>query len=144
MCPYKKGRLGRREGSPLDGLNEEDGNADNDGGASSDSGDDSTDGEGEGGLWPPPDLKADPRLDSLRRDNAILQAVVRHQDRVLAEMEERIREIKAATAQRQAELHALRAAREERERRAAAAAPTEDGAENDKKGSRDKENEKEK
>ena len=139
MCPYKKERCGRRDGRPFDGSNEEDDNTDNGGDASSDG--DSTDEEGAGGLGPPPDLKADARLDSLRRDNAILQAVVREQDRVLAEMEQRTREIQAATAQRWAELDALRAARE---RRAAAAAAVEGDADNDKKVSSDEENEKEK
>ena len=141
MCPYKKGRRGRRDGMPLDGSNEEDGNTDNGGDASSDSDGDSTDEEGDGGLGPPPDLKADARLDSLRRDNAILQAVVREQDRVLAEMEQRTREIQAATAQRRAELDALRAARE---RRAAAAAAEEGNGDNGKKVSSDEDNDKKK
>ena len=78
-----------------------------------------------GGFEPPIDLKADARLDSLRRDNAVLQEIVRRQDQVLEEMDQRIREIQAATAQRQAELQALRAARARREAAAAAAAAEE-------------------
>ena len=66
-----------------------------------------------------PDPVLEARIETLRRDNVALQAIVSAQDRVLEEMEQRTREIQAATAARRAELNQLRAARE---RRAAAAA----------------------
>ena len=125
MCPHKKGRRGLRDGRPLGDLNEENDTTDNDDDASSSEDDASSNGDltGEasgGGFEPPLDLKTDARLDSLRRDNAVLQEIVRRQDQVLEEMDQRIREIQAATAQRQAELQALRAARARREAAAAA------------------------
>ena len=124
MCPHKKGRRGLRDGRPLGDLNEENDTTDNNDDASSSEDDASSNddlaGEVSGGFAPPLDLKSDARLDSLRRDNAVLQEIVRRQDQVLEEMEQRTREIQAATAQRQAELQALRAARARREAAAAA------------------------
>ena len=129
MCPHKKGRRGLRDGRPLGDLNEENDTTDNDDDASSSEDDASSNddltGEVDGGFAPPLDLKADARLDSLRRDNVILREIVRRQDQVLEEMEQRTREIQAATAQRQAELQALRAARARREAAAAEAAAEE-------------------
>ena len=133
MCPHEKGRRGLRDGRPLGDLNEENDTTDNDDDASSSeddasSNDDLTGEVSGGGFEPPLDLKTDARLDSLRRDNAVLQEIVRRQDQVLEEMDQRIREIQAATAQRQAELQALRAARARREAAAAAAAAEEANA----------------
>ena len=118
MCPHKKGRRGLRDDRPLGDLTQDNDTTDDDGDASSSEDDASSNddltGEVNGGFAPPLDLKADARLDSLRRDNAVLQEIVRRQDQVLEEMDQRIREIQAATAQRQAELQALRAARARR------------------------------
>ena len=134
MCPNEKGRRGLRDGRPLGDLNEENDTTDG-GDDTSSSGEDASSGDdlaGEAsgeGFEPPLDLKTDARVDSLRRDNAVLQEVVRRQDQVLAEMDQRIKEIRAATEQRQAELQALRAARARREAAAAAGEVTTSGQE---------------
>ena len=129
MCPHKK-KL--RDGKPLCGLDEERDATDSGGDASSSEDEAGTDddlaGEVDGGFAPPLDIKGDARLDSLRRDNLVLQEIVRRQDEVLEEMEQRTREIQAATAQRREELQALRAARAAREAAAAAAAAEEANA----------------
>ena len=137
MCPYENDRRRPREVRPLGDSDGEDAITDDESDAGSG---DSTDGDSDdGGLEP--DLAMDTRLESLRRDNAALQAILHEQDQVLAEMAERTREIQAATAQRRAELNALRAARE---RRAAAAAAEEGNGDNGKKESSDVDNDKKK
>ena len=118
MCPPKKGRRGLRDGRPLGDLAENNNDSDNDEAAnSSNEEDDSSNEEAvssgseddasshddpieevNGGFAPPLDLKADARLDSLRRDNMVLREIVRRQDQVLEEMAERTRQIQAATA----------------------------------------------
>ena len=129
MCPHKK-KL--RDGKPLCDLDEEREATDSGSDASSSEDEAGTDddlaGEADGGFAPPLDIKGDARLDSLRRDNLILTEIIRVQDEVLADMEERTRQIQAATAQRREELHALRAARAAREAAAAAAAAEEANA----------------
>ena len=126
MCPHKK-KL--RDGKPLCDLDEEREATDSGSDASSSEDEAGTDddlaGEADGGFAPPLDIKGDARLDSLRRDNLVLQEIIRVQDEVLEEMEQRTREIQAATAQRREELQALRAARAAREAAAAAAAAEE-------------------
>ena len=119
MCPHKK-KL--RDDKPLCDLDEE-----REASSSEDEADTDDDlaGEADGGFAPPLDIKGDARLDSLRRDNLVLQEIIRVQDEVLEEMEQRTREIQAATAQRREELQALRAARAAREAAAAAAAAEE-------------------
>ena len=119
MCPHKKKQ---RDDKPLCDLDEEREASSSEDEADTD--DDSA-GEADGGFAPPLDIKGDARLDSMRRDNLILTEIIRVQDEVLADMEERTRQIQAATAQRREELHALRAARAAREAAAAAAAAEE-------------------
>ena len=117
MCPHKKKQ---REDKPLCDLDEE-----REASSSEDKSDDEAEAmEADAGFAPPLDIKGDARLDSMRRDNLILTEIIRVQDEVLADMEERTRQIQAATAQRREELEALRAAREA----AAAAAAAEEEA----------------
>ena len=123
MCPHKEGGRELNDGRPLDGLDEDADTTDDEAGTETDSsGDEAVEAGGAtgGGFEPPVGLKTTASLDALKRDNAILQEIVRRQDEVLAEMDLRIKEIKAATAQRQEELQALRAARALREAAAAA------------------------
>ena len=120
MCPQKKKQ---REDKPLCDLDEEREASSSEDEADTD--DEAEAGEADAGFAPPLDIKGDARLDSLRRDNLILTEIIRVQDEVLADMEERTRQIQAATAQRREELHALRAARAAREAAAAAAAAEE-------------------
>ena len=132
MCPHKEGGRELNDGRPLDGL-DEDSDTTNDE-ATDSSGDEAVEAGGAtgGGFEPPVGLKTTASLDALKRDNAILQEIVRRQDEVLVEMDLRIKEIKAATAQRQEELQALRAARALREAAAAAEQATKSVAEKQK------------
>ena len=123
MCPQKKKQ---REDKPLCDLDEEREASSSEDEADTD--DEAEAMEADAGFAPPLDIKGDARLDSLRRDNLVLQEIIRVQDEVLEEMEQRTREIQAATAQRREELHALRAARAAREAAAAAAAAEEANA----------------
>ena len=128
MCPRKEGGRELNDGKPPGDLDE--GNDTTDSEATDSSGDeadgniDQVDGATGVGFEPQVGLKASARLDALKRDNQILQEVVRRQDEVLEEMDRRIKEIQEATRQRQVELQALRAARLLREAAAAAQQPT--------------------
>ena len=121
MCPQKKKQ---REDKPLCDLEREASSSEDE----ADTDDEAEAMEADAGFAPPLDIKGDARLDSMRRDNLILTEIIRVQDEVLADMEERTRQIQAATAQRREELHALRAARAAREAAAAAAAAEEANA----------------
>ena len=66
----------------------------------------------------PPDPEHEALMASLRQENEDLLRIVAEQDVVLAEMQERTREIVEATAQRQQDLDELRAARAVREEEA--------------------------
>ena len=66
----------------------------------------------------PPDPIHEALMADLRRENEDLLRITAEQDVVLAEMQQRIREIQEATAQRQQELDELRAARLVREEEA--------------------------
>ena len=66
----------------------------------------------------PPDPEHEALMASLRRENSDLLRIVAEQDVVLAEMQERTREIEEATALRQRDLDELRAARAVREEEA--------------------------
>ena len=123
MCPQKKKQ---QKDKPLCDLDEEREASSSEDEADTD--DEAEAGEADAGFAPPLDIKGDARLDSMRRDNLILTEIIRVQDEVLADMEERTRQIQAATAQRREELHALRAARAAREAAAAAAAAEEANA----------------
>ena len=131
MCPHKEGGRELNDGRPLDGLDEDADTTNDEADTETDSsGDEAVEAGGAtgGGFEPPVGLKTTASLDALKRDNAILQEIVRRQDEVLVEMDLRIKEIKAATAQRQEELQALRAARALREAAATAEQATESEA----------------
>ena len=134
MCPHKKGGRELNDGRPLDGLDEDADTTDDEADTETDNSEDEAieaveaGGATGGGFEPPVGLKTTASLDALKRDNAILQEIVRRQDEVLVEMDLRIKEIKAATAQRQEELQALRAARALREAAATAEQATESEA----------------
>ena len=66
----------------------------------------------------PPDPEHEALMAELRRENEDLLRITAEQDVVLAEMQQRIREIQEATAQRQQDLDELRAARAVREEEA--------------------------
>ena len=66
----------------------------------------------------PPDPVHEALMADLRRENEDLLRITAEQDVVLAEMQQRIREIQEATAQRKQELDELRAARLVREEEA--------------------------
>ena len=70
-----------------------------------------SDDESEEEIEIPPDPVHEALMAGLRRENAILLRVTAEQDVVLAQMQQRISEIQAATARRQRELDELRAAR---------------------------------
>ena len=76
------------------------------------------DSESEEEIEIPPDPVHEALMADLRRENEDLLRITAEQDVVLAEMQQRIREIQEATAQRKQELDELRAARLVREEEA--------------------------
>ena len=64
----------------------------------------------------PDDPAHEARVAVLRAENALLMSIVDEQNQVLAEMDERTRQIQEATAQRREELNRRRAVREQQEK----------------------------